>query len=316
MSTIEPARSVAKTACDARRRSPTAVADQAVHQHRVGAVELDEADRHRLVQRLAVDADVADRERLERPARTALGVGRELREAPLAEDPRRQVRVRTRLAARPEQDAAIAERLEERGVAHAGRVVERDRHPAADGPRHHAPPPATGRKYAMSRIDPVRSSSGRHTASTAIPIRDVVRRDLAELVQEAALARAVQPDHGRELRRVERLHVPRHVTDRERLDHARSPRPLPTDRSAGSTARRTSEAAPACARTTRNAWRRSVRRACPPGTRPSPRPDPTRTRCRAHRPRTRPRSGTPHPTADGWWARSQDWRWRRPRGAG
>ena len=50
-------------------------AEQAMHQDGVGAVELHEGDHDGLVQRFTVDADVPDRERLERAARTALGVG-------------------------------------------------------------------------------------------------------------------------------------------------------------------------------------------------------------------------------------------------
>ena len=64
---------LARTTASTRRADlPWAVAEQPMHQDRVGVVEPDEPDRRRFVQRLAVDADVADRERLERPARTAL----------------------------------------------------------------------------------------------------------------------------------------------------------------------------------------------------------------------------------------------------
>ena len=58
----------------------------------------------RLLEWFAVDADVGDRERLERSARAALGVGGEPREAALAEDPRGKVGEGARLAARPEQN--------------------------------------------------------------------------------------------------------------------------------------------------------------------------------------------------------------------
>ena len=144
----------------------------------------------------------------------------------------------------------------------------------------------------MSRIDPVRSSTGFHTASTAMPIADVVGRHLAELVQEPALARAVQPDHGRDLGGVQRPHVPR-TWQIENVStapvaatsvHPSVGRKHRSQNFRGGTSVRPHESA--------RAWRRCVRHACPRGTRPSLRPRPTRTQRPARRRRRRSRCGT------------------------
>ena len=71
----------------------------------------------------------------------------------------------------------------------------------------------------MSRIEPVRSCRGPPDRLDAHADRGLVREP-AEQVQEAALARPVEPDHGGVPGLVEGLHVPRHVAARIRLDDA------------------------------------------------------------------------------------------------
>src|SRR6266508_5476270 len=149
-----------------------------VQEDRVGPVEANEPQRHRAVEGLAVQAGESDRERDEGASGADLDTGVELGETPLAEQPGRHVRVGAPLAARSEERAAVAERREERLTGHAGRVSMRDgevARPPADlvGPGHLLPHQSCllGRKWAMSRIEPTRSPTGFHTASTSIPMR-------------------------------------------------------------------------------------------------------------------------------------------------
>src|SRR6266508_3045640 len=138
--------------------------EEVMEQDRVGPIEANEPQRDRPVERIALDADEPDRERGGRTARAELDIGGELGEAPLA--------------ARSEERAAVPERREERLTSHAGRVSMRDGEVAWPPPDlvwagHLLPHQASllGRKWAMSRIEPVRSPSGFHTASTSIPMR-------------------------------------------------------------------------------------------------------------------------------------------------
>src|SRR5205085_9267541 len=110
---------------------PVGVED-AVHQNRVGSVDLDEAERGRLVEWLSVHADVADREGLQRSPWAAFNVGRQLGEASLAEHPRREIRAAAALAPGTQEHPAIAERLEEHLVRDAGGVAVPDRDGAVD----------------------------------------------------------------------------------------------------------------------------------------------------------------------------------------
>ena len=215
-SPIDPVRSSDSTA---RTRAPmSASAQQAMEQDRVGAVELH--------QRVGRPADRAPGRRCRSRATvqdttTPSGPhsvsGVEAREATFAEDPGGQVRHRAVGAPRAEEDAAIAERLEERGVADPGRV-----------PEGHGHPPSIRRMLTASPGAEVRDVEDRAVASATRsphgldrhPDADRRRIDVAELVQEPAVARAVQPDHGRQLGHLERAHVPRDVADRERLDGA------------------------------------------------------------------------------------------------
>src|SRR4029453_6309545 len=146
-------------------------------QHRVRAVWPNGAERLGLVERLPFDPDEYDRERDELAAGTDLGVSRELREASLAEHARRHVRVRAMLAPRTQEDAPILQRREERVARDAWRVPVTDGQVALPAPdlfgtrdllEHQ--PLLLGRKYAMSRIEPMRSATGFHTASTFMPI--------------------------------------------------------------------------------------------------------------------------------------------------
>src|SRR5581483_4659803 len=123
--------------------------------------------------------DEPDRERAQHPGRTDLDVGRELRKAALAEQARGHVGVAAPVAARAEDHAAVPEGLEKRLARDARGVAvghgDRARPPPdlvrPSDPLDHGAPPRTGRKYAISRIEPVRSATGFHTASTAIPTR-------------------------------------------------------------------------------------------------------------------------------------------------
>src|SRR5439155_13504118 len=158
--------------------------EEPVQQDGVGAVEPDEREREGRIERRTVDVPTCDGPRLDGSLGTAFRVGNEPGEAAFAEDPCRQVRDAAIGAPRTEERSAVTERLEERRVAHPGRVAERHRElsfdPADGHGMYSAVAAATssrrsvrsrGRKYAISRIEPVRSSRGRHTASTASPIR-------------------------------------------------------------------------------------------------------------------------------------------------
>ena len=72
-------------------------------------VETDESGGHGVREPRAVGVDVNDRGRHERPLGPDLGVGLKLAEAPLAEQPCRDVGERTLLAGRGEEDPAVAE---------------------------------------------------------------------------------------------------------------------------------------------------------------------------------------------------------------
>ena len=221
-----------------------------MHQHGVGAVEPHEADRHRLVERLAVDADVARRERLERAARAALRVGGELREASLAEDARGQVR-----DARTPRSAIRGAR---RGRA-APRRTRCSRRPACSGTRpaarhdprrairRHLPAAGSTRCPGSSRSAPRAaatrprppSRSGRRPATTS----PSMCRNPPSLAPSSRITAGSSGGPARAC-----------PTTRGRSRTSRrgpSPRPPPSDPSAGSTARRTSAAARAFARTRR-----------------------------------------------------------------
>src|SRR5919201_1209595 len=167
-------------------------------QHRIGPVEPNRAERFGGIERLALDATEHDRERHELAAGSDHGVGRQLREAAFAEQPGGHVGVAAMGAPRAEQDTAFAQSREAGFPGHAGRVPVTDGHaarPAANLARSRdllehqpgpfsgglplapsrsllePPDPRLGLKYAMSRIEPVRSPTGLHTASTAMPTR-------------------------------------------------------------------------------------------------------------------------------------------------
>ena len=103
-----------------------------MQQDRVGAVEPDERERHRWVERPAIDVLTGDGPRLHGPVGTALGVGHEPGEAAFAEDPCRQVGDTAVGAPRAEERPAVPERLEEGRVADPRRIAEGDRELSLD----------------------------------------------------------------------------------------------------------------------------------------------------------------------------------------
>src|SRR5918994_7614877 len=131
-------------------------------QDRVRPIQADRAEGLGALERLALDPEEHDREGHELAAGTDLGVGRELREASLAEQPRRHVGVRAALAPRAEQHAALLEHREERFAGDARRVAVANGQvslppPDLFGTRdllEHQPAssPCRGLKYAISRI--------------------------------------------------------------------------------------------------------------------------------------------------------------------